>query len=121
MLKPLLFAASLVSGGGLFAYTLTVQHGERERLEPSLEPSPTAVHVVPQAARISEPEPVVVEPAVLQIEPVTIYAPLHRTAKPAAEKPAEAATPCSTWRELGPESVSSGPVVGVHQVRSLCN
>ncbi|HEY3500772.1 MAG TPA: hypothetical protein VGK73_39040 [Polyangiaceae bacterium] len=117
MLKPLLFVGTLLSGGGLFAYTLTMQ---RARLEPSLEPSPEVVQVVPPPARISEPEPAVVEPAVVDIEPVTIYAPLRRAARPAAVEPPVEATPCSDWRELGPQQLKSGTTTVMHQVRSLC-
>jgi hypothetical protein len=123
MVKPLFFAASLLSGTGLFAYAVAVQH-EVPADTTSLEPSPETVRVVPpRAVTISEPGPVVVEPAALEIEPVVIEAPLkYRVqALPPPEPEPPRTTPCSSWRELGPQFVSSGTEPGTHQVRELCD
>jgi hypothetical protein len=126
MVKPLIFAASLLSGTGLFAYAVKVQHHTGVPDVASLQPSPDAVRVVPPArtATISEPEPVVVEPATVDIEPVVIRAPAKYHAPPAApepEVPPPTTTPCSSWRELGPQFVSSSAQTGTHQVRELCD
>src|SRR5262245_22476662 len=85
--KPLIFAVSLVWGGGMFGYAMNVQEEQRALEQLSLQPSPDAVNVIPppRVPRISEPAPVVVEPAALEIEPVVIEAVRHR-AKPRVPK-----------------------------------
>jgi hypothetical protein len=122
MIKPLFFAASLLSGTGLFAYAVAVQH-EAQAAPVSLEPSPESVRVVPpRPVMISEPGPVVVEPAALEIEPVVIQAPAKYRTQAAAPEPEPPRTnPCSSWRELGPQFVSSSTQPGTHQVRELCD
>jgi hypothetical protein len=126
MIKPLLFAASLLSGSGLFAYSATVQETRRAAEQPALAPSPEAVRIVPPAPPmvISEPGPVVVEPAVLELEPVVIEPPARRRVAPAPVVPARTETltsPCSGWRELGPQNMTSGTATGMHQVREICD
>jgi len=126
LIKPILFATSLISGSGLFAYALDVQKEQSAIQGVSLEPSPTGVLVVPppRAVKISEPAPPTVEPAALEIEPVVIQAPAKYRAKPAVlpAKTEEAATsPCSGWRELGPQFVTGDKLTGTHQVRQLCD
>jgi hypothetical protein len=121
--KPLIFALSLVWGGGLFGYALNVQDEQRALEQASLEPSPEAVRVMPPppTAKVSEPAPVVVEPAALDIPPVVIRAPLRVKPRAPVVKPVVLMTrPCSTWRELGPQHVNSGNPSGMHEVRELC-
>jgi len=119
--KPLITALSLVWGGGLVGYAMNVQEDQRALIEQtSLQASPEAVRVVPppRVATISEPAPIVIEPAVLEIPAVVIRATRH---KPTALKaPEPTVKPCSGWRELGPQHVSSGKASGLHEVRELC-
>jgi len=118
MIHPWIFGGSILTGGGLMAFALTVQ-GPKPPL-PSLEPSPAAVRVVP-------PEPIsVVEPAstVLELPEVQIAGRAKRVVRtaavPAPEVEPAPLLPCSDWRELGPTHVAKGSATETVSVRELC-
>jgi hypothetical protein len=115
MHKPLIFGAAMTLGCALFAFAATLegQHG----VEPSIEPSPDAVRVIPPDAPIWVKEP---EVSAFELPEVVVTA-TARTARlgPAASE--RRPRPCSHWRVIGPAYVDDeGNASGERRVRELC-
>lgn len=113
MYQSWVFATTLAAGSGLFAYAAIT--GPPEMIA---TPQVDAVRVLPPdlPTAIAEPEP---EPMVV-LEPIVVEA--RQTPRPKA-KPQVAAPsdrPCSSWRELGPTTVTKGKTTGSVSVRELC-
>jgi len=71
-----------------------------------------AVRVIETPKVAPQPEPVVVEPLVIQATPV---------ARPRVAKKVAKLAPCTGWRNLGYDHVDNGKASGVNRVRELCD
>jgi hypothetical protein len=114
MYQPWIFAAAVVSGSALIAFSVTQANPIGP--EPSLEPSPDAVRVVPPDAPTWVPEPPVTS---IDLPALVITARSLTARKREAIEPR--LRPCSGWRAIGPAYVdSAGNPTGERRVRELC-
>ena len=117
MLKPIVFASSLLLGGAAAALAISVQR-DRSTLTslppPLLERTTSALVEVQSALPAPAAEPEIAMDEVLIVGK-------RRVVRPAAtaSKPLQYA-PCSEWRDLGPKALADSLDADQHRVRALC-
>ena len=116
MYQPWIFGATMIGGCVLIALTAT--RGNPGAPEPSLEPSPESVRVIPPNAPTWVPEPRITTIDLPEVV-ITAAAPAARRKALVSERELHA---CSIWRTIGPAYVdSAGNPSGERKVRELCD
>ena len=116
MIKPIVFAVSMMLGGAAVAFTVSAQ---RDRTLTSLPP-PLLERTTESLVRVQSALPAPVDEPVVEMDEVKIRG--QRTATRSNPKPRERTgyEPCSEWRDLGPKALADSLDVDQHRVRALC-
>ena len=115
MLKPVVFAVSMLLGGAAVAFTVSVQHRPNTRTS---QPTPVLERTTEPLVRVQSALPTRVD--LMEMEEVRISA--EPRAMRRATKPREPTgyEPCSEWRDLGPKALADSLSSDQHRVRALC-
>jgi hypothetical protein len=117
MLKPVVFAVSMLLGGAAVALTVSVQ---RDRNTLTSLPPPLLERTTEPLVKVQSALPARTAEPVVQMDEVKISA-NPRIVQPAA-RPREDTSyaPCSEWRDLGPKALADSLSADQHRVRALC-
>ena len=117
MIKPIVFALSMLLGGAAVAFTVSVQQG---RNTPTREPTPTLERATEPLVRVQSALPARATTPVVEMNEVLILATpraVRAAARPKLEPVFQA---CSEWRDLGPKALADSLSADQHRVRALC-
>jgi hypothetical protein len=117
MLKPVVFAVSMLLGGAAVVFTVSAQHRSPTRAS---QPTPTLERTTEPLVRVQSALPARADVPVMEMSEVRISAEpraRQRVTKPRQPTGYEA---CSEWRDLGPKALADSLSSDQHRVRALC-
>src|SRR5688572_17060829 len=117
MLKPVVFAVSMLLGGAAVVFTVSAQRHPNTRTS---QPTPMLERTTEPLVRIESALPAREDEPVVRMDEVRIAAQPRAVRRAAKPKENLGYEPCSEWRDLGPKALADSLSADQHRVRALC-
>jgi hypothetical protein len=117
MLKPVVFAVSMLLGGAAVMFTVSAQHRPNTRTN---QPTPMLERTTEPLVRVQSALPAQADELVMEMDEVSISAAPRAVRRAAKPKEPIGYQPCSEWRDLGPKALADSLTADQHRVRALC-
>jgi hypothetical protein len=117
MLKPVVFAVSMLLGGAAVVFTVSAQHRPNTRIS---QPTPMLERTTEPLVRVQSALPAPADEPAMEMDEVRISAAPRVIRGATKAKDPLGYQPCSEWRGLGPKALADSLSTEQHRVRALC-
>jgi hypothetical protein len=117
MIKPIVFATSMMLGGAAVVFTVSVQ---RDRTTLTSLPPPLLERTTEPLVRVQSALPARVDEPVMEMDEVRIRGQRSAVRPSPTVRERTGYEPCSEWRDLGPKALADSLDADQHRVRALC-